>query len=221
MTNTKNIILLPVLAGVMLLGGGLAGYAALADAQDAGAASVGSQVRGAMRGMMGQKAPHVDGVITAIHGTTLTITADANHGGGTYTINAGSATVTKDGAAATLANFAVGEKVWATGTITGTTVDATMLSNGGGKGFGRGGHGRGHGLMGEVSAVSGSTITLTGRDGTTYTVNAGSANVQKMVAGSLSDIAVGDSIGVHGSVSGNTVTATTILDDVPAPSQGQ
>ena len=35
MTNIKNAVFLPVLAGAMILGGGLAGYATLAAAQDA------------------------------------------------------------------------------------------------------------------------------------------------------------------------------------------
>ncbi|MEQ1678803.1 MAG: hypothetical protein ABL876_19055, partial [Chitinophagaceae bacterium] len=215
MTNIKNITLLPVLAGLMLLGGGVAGYATLASAENS--AAIGVQKMG-MR-MMGEMKPHVDGLITAINGSTLTITADANHGGGIYTIIAGSATITKGGSTATLASFAIGDKVWAAGTINGTTVDATLVSDASGKGMGpggRGGHGRGHGLMGEVSVISGSTITLIGKDGATYTVNAGTAKVQKMVAGALSDITVGDMIGVQGTVSGATVTATTIMDDVPA-----
>lgn len=87
---------------------------------------------------------------------------------------------------------------------------------------GMGGHGRGHGVMGTVSAVNGSTITVTGRDGTSYTVNAGEATVQTMTTGSLSDVQVGEIIGVHGTKDGTTVTATKIMADLPAtPTQAQ
>lgn len=92
-----------------------------------------------------------------------------------------------------------------------------------GMGMGRGGPhgGKGHGVHGTVSAVNGSTITVTGKDGQTYTVNAGSATVQRMVTGSVSDITVGDTIGVQGTVSGTSVTATTIMDGIPTPSVQQ
>ena len=84
------------------------------------------------------------------------------------------------------------------------------------RGFGRHGkhHGR-HGVMGTVSAVSGTSIAVTRPDGTSYTVEAGGAKVQRVVEGALSDIQVGDRIRVHGDTSGTTVTATMIMDDVP------
>lgn len=211
----KNTLLLPALVGVMVLGGAAAGYASLASAQT----ETGSTFARMGARMIGQQKPHVDGTITAITGSTITLTADANHGGGTYTVNAGNATVTKAGVAATLSDLAVGKKIWAAGTITGTTVEATKISDAPQGGFGKGGRGfgKGHGVMGEVSAVSGSSITVKGKDGSIYTVDAANAKVQKMVAGTLSDIAVGDSIGVQGTVSGTSVTATTIMDDVPLP----
>lgn len=84
----------------------------------------------------------------------------------------------------------------------------------------RGPHGPGHhGVMGEVTAVNGSTLTVTGRDGTSYTVTADTAKVERIVEGALTDIHVGDRIGVHGTVSGTTVTAERIMDDVPEPPQ--
>ena len=69
--------------------------------------------------------------------------------------------------------------------------------------------------MGTVSAVNGSTITVSSKDGTSYTVEAGSATVKRIVDGALADVLVGDRIGVHGTVSGATVTAQQIMDDVP------
>lgn len=73
----------------------------------------------------------------------------------------------------------------------------------------------GHGVMGTVSSISGNTITVTTPDGKTYTVEAGSAEVKKMVTTTISDIAVGERIGVHGDVSGTTVTAKQIMADMP------
>ena len=84
------------------------------------------------------------------------------------------------------------------------------------RGFGRHGKHQGrHGVMGTVSSISGTSITVTRPDGTTYTVEASGAKVQRVVEGALSDIQVGDRIGVRGETSGTTVTATMIMDDMP------
>ncbi len=74
--------------------------------------------------------------------------------------------------------------------------------------------------MGTVSAVDGNTITLTGKNGTTYTIDASSATVDKISAINVSQIQVGDTIGVQGSVSGSSITAKHIMDGVP-PAQQQ
>src|ERR1700722_1326994 len=73
------------------------------------------------------------------------------------------------------------------------------------------------GVFGTVSAISGSTLTVTSKGfganatATTYTVNAANATVMKNGATSaLSDIAVGDNVMAQGTVSGDTVTATKI-----------
>ncbi len=203
MTKTQTLVVIPALGVLMLLGGAIAGYTGLASAQSGG--------------MMGvtQGTPHVGGVITAINGSMITIAANPNHGGGTNTIETSGATFTKASAPASLSSFAIGDKIRATGTLNGTTLTATAVTDMPAFGIGgRGGHGKGHGVMGEVTALNGSTITITGKDGQSYTVNAGSATIQKMTTGSLSDIVVGDTIGVQGAVSGSSVTATMIMDDV-------
>jgi hypothetical protein len=179
-----------------------------------------------MKGMR-DRGPHVHGTVTAVSGTTITITDDRQNT--TYTIDASAATFKKaaEGTApttVTISEIAVGDTISAMGTVSGTTVKATEVLEGdfgrGGHG-GMGGHGRGPGVMGTVTAVNGSTITVTDqRSGTSYTVNAGSATVQKMTTGALSDIVVGDTIGVQGDVSGSTVTAKNIMDDLPVPPNG-
>ena len=78
------------------------------------------------------------------------------------------------------------------------------------------GMGRGAGVMGTVTAVSGNTVTVTDKDGTTYTIDATSAEVSKTSTITVSQIAVGDTVGVQGTVSGTTVTAKHIMDGLPA-----
>lgn len=210
MTNSQKFITLPILGGLMLLGGGIAGYVGMVSADTS---TSGNQERH----MFDESTPHVGGEVTAVNGTTITV--NDMRKGGTYTIDASGATFMKDGASADISSITVGGHVMAEGTLDGTTLTATKVMSGmpkGGHGFGGPG-GRGHGVMGQVTAVDGNTITVTGKDGQSYTVNAGSATVQKMVAGSISDIAVGDRIGVQGTVSGNSVTATQIMDDLPEP----
>jgi hypothetical protein len=87
----------------------------------------------------------------------------------------------------------------------------------------------GPGVVGTVSAVSGTTITVAGRTGfgsttatTTYTVDASSATVLKNNATStISSIAVGDRIFVQGTVSGTSVTAKTIFDGMIGRGMGR
>jgi len=191
----------------MLAGGGVAGYAGLAAAQSADEGEAPSE-----RGMF-DSSPHVGGEITAISGTSITVNDQRK--GGTYTIETSGATFQKDGAASSLSAFAVGDRIMAVGTLSDTTLTATKVFGGMHRGMGGPG-GKGHGVHGTVTAVDGTTITVTGRDGASYTVNASSATVQKMTSGALSDIAVGDTIGVQGSVSGTSVTAERIMDDLPA-----
>lgn len=182
-----------------------------------------------MQGMgMRQMGPHVAGTITAISSNMITVSTEARGqtAATTYTVDATNATVTKDGAASTLASLAVGDKIFADGTLSGTTLTATKIMNGfGGKGMmgmGPGGqHGRGAGVMGTVSAVSGNTVTVTNSNGTTYTIDATNAKVTKMVDLNVSDIKVGDTIGAQGTVSGTSVTASHIMDGVPQAPQSQ
>ncbi|MFZ2555984.1 MAG: DUF5666 domain-containing protein [Minisyncoccia bacterium] len=207
MTKTQ-LITIPVLGALMLAGGGIAGYVGMASAQSATNTTTNE------RPVWDDSTPRVGGEVAAVSGTTITV--NDMRKGGTYTIDASGATFMKEGASSDISAVTIGNHVMAEGTLSGTTLTATKVMTGmkGGHG-GPGGHGRGHGVMGEVTAVDGSNITVTGKDGQSYTVNAGSATVQKMVAGALSDIAVGDRIGVQGTVSGTSVTATTIMDDVP------
>jgi hypothetical protein len=68
------------------------------------------------------------------------------------------------------------------------------------------------GVGGTVTAVSGNTITVTGMDGKTYTIDASGAAITKDMTVGVSDIKVGDTIGAQGTVNGTSVTATNIHD---------
>jgi Domain of unknown function (DUF5666) len=76
-------------------------------------------------------------------------------------------------------------------------------------------------VMGSVSSISGTTITLNGRvtpgnnATTTYNIDASNAKIFKGGATStISNIATGDMIFVEGTVNGSNVTATAIRDGV-------
>jgi hypothetical protein len=85
------------------------------------------------------------------------------------------------------------------------------------------------GVVGTVTAISGDTLTISGKQGfasstpstVTYTVNATNATVKKNNATStLASIAVGDTIVARGTVSGTSVTATSIFDGIMSMTRG-
>lgn len=90
------------------------------------------------------------------------------------------------------------------------------------QGHGYGGQsGRVPGVFGTVASIDGTTLTVTSKGfgsnttATTYSVDASTATVTKSGAtASVSDIAVGDTVMVQGTVSGTSVTATAIRDGI-------
>ena len=101
----------------------------------------------------------------------------------------------------------------ATAAATNTTAGVTTMGE----------HARMPGVHGTISGISGTTLTIVdkgpGANGTetTYTVDASAATVEKASQGTvpttvtLSSLAVGDMVGVQGTVSGTSVTATKIM----------
>ena len=87
---------------------------------------------------------------------------------------------------------------------------------------GQSGPGGGMGTVGTVTARSGSTLTVEGTDGGTYTVTlADDTSVVVARTITLSDLAVGDAITVTGTTSDGTVAATAIrVGDLGGPPQG-
>jgi len=222
---TKSLL---ALAAFLAIGAG-AGLTALASAQTTGTTST-VYTTSTKTHVMGnrQMGQGVFGTVSAVNGTTITLTSKgfgANATETTYTVDASSAKFEKSvsGAkptTATISDIAVGDTVGIRGTVTGTSVVATdvtdgLMMRGGPGGFG----GKGHGVMGTVSAVNGNTVTVTGKDGTSYTIDASGAKVSKTIDIAVSGIAVGDTVGVEGTVSGTNVTAAHIMDGVPAKAQ--
>jgi len=174
--------------------------------------------RGWGMGMMkGVGANGTIGQVTAINGTTLTVVTKAKPGGTatTYTVNAANATVMKGGQTSTPSSFVVGDTVIIQGTISGTTITATVIKDGKAKPEQQI---QGNGqpvIAGNVTAVSGNTITVSANNGSVvYTVDAMNAEVHANGAiGTISNIAVGDSVVVQGTVNGTSVIASSIIDN--------
>ena len=191
----------------------------------------------------------VMGTVSAVSGNSITVTSKKFTRGATgttptattitYTVDATNSTVTKSGAASTVSAIAVGDTVMIQGTVSGTSVTATAIRDGvmtrkPGT-FGATGAHTNNGVMGTVSAVNGTTLTVTSKarpnkgsstttttaTPVTYTVDATNATVTKSgTASSVSAIAVGDTVMVQGTVSGTSVTATTIRDGVMTRTPG-
>jgi hypothetical protein len=103
-----------------------------------------------------------------------------------------------------------------TPTQTGTFGTASQNSGQGGSGATLG-----QPLSGSVTAARGTTLTLADNAGTIYTVDASGATVTKGgSASSLASVMPGDTILVQGTMSGTSVTASSIIDQGPLGGSG-
>lgn len=71
-----------------------------------------------------------DGIIASINGTNISVSEESDEGGATYTVDVRHATFTNNGAAATIADFKVGQKISVQGSTSGNLVTATSISLG-------------------------------------------------------------------------------------------
>jgi hypothetical protein len=179
----------------------------------------------------------VVGSVTAISGDTITLQSKgfgkAATSTTTYSVDATNAKVMKNGATSTVSAIAVNDMLMVQGTVNGTTVTATRINDGMPKGMGPEGGpigGKGQGALagiqgngepvigGSVNAISGDVLTVTNKSNVTYSVDATNAKIVKNNAtSSLVDIMTGDNVIVQGTVNGNTVTATTVIDQGTQP----
>jgi hypothetical protein len=154
-----------------------------------------------------------------------------------YTVDATNAKIYKGSATTTVSvsDIATGDTVMVQGAVSGTNVAATVIRDGVsgmmGEQPGMSGKGSGHGASstpstasiiqgngepvvgGNVTAISGTTLTVTNTSNVPYTINAASATVVvKGASSTLANVAVGDNVIVQGTVNGNSVTASSIID---------
>jgi hypothetical protein len=189
----------------------------------------------------GTMKPGVFGTVSAVNGNIITVNSTRRMGpknstGSTtttptttvYTVDATSAAITKNNVAGTISSIVVGDTIVAQGTLTGTNLVATTIRDGvmtrtpgvGGVNVQPGQNqtspitGNGQPVVaGTVSSVSGNTLSITNKSNVSYTVDVTDA---KIVEGqntiTVSSIAVGDSVIVQGTVNGNAVTASSVID---------
>jgi len=209
-----------MVAGALAIGSVIA--PSFAFAQSAGTSTEQTSVIAGAQGnktftkkdMLARASRGVSGTVTAISGSVITINNSKKTA--TYTIDTTGATFDggMTGNSLTLSNILVGDKINVKGTVTGTNISASSISD----------------LSyiartvfsGKVTAVSGSTITLVKNKNVTYTVDVGSATFKKGFGKnaktiSASDVSVGDRLTVVGTLTGNDIAATQIKDNtVPA-----
>jgi len=189
------------------------------------------------------------GTVSAINGDTLTVAASARpmrpmpeQATSTpapattqtvYSVDASGAKIYKGSATTTVSVSAIatGDTVMVQGTVSGTSVTATVVRDGvmpgragGGQSFGKNGsssatgtspiQGNGEPVVGgKVTGVSGTTVTVTNASNVTYTIDAASTTIVKNgTSTAIGNIAIGDNLVVQGTVNGTAITASSILD---------
>ena len=185
----------------------------------------------------GMMRPYVSGTVLSINGNTITISSnkliksddqDKTKTSVTYTVNATNAVVIKNKTISKVSDILVGDTVKVQGTVNGTNItavsirDGVMMSENGAENRGKEKMasstptivGNGQPIVGGIiSAISSSTITITNKSNVVYTVNTSNA---KIVQGKntilLSNLSVGDSVIVQGTVNGTEITASSIID---------
>ena len=186
------------------------------------------------RGMMNRGGvPAVIGTVSAVSGNTITVSGkqgfNSTTTNTTYNVDATNAKVTKNNTASTVAGIAVGDTVLVQGTVSGSNITATNIRDGvmmrkpGGVGQNQGqpqitGNGQPV-VAGSVTAVSGNTITTTNKSNVVYTIDATNAKliVRGVTSPTISNVAVGDNVVVQGTVNGNSVVASSVIDQkIPA-----
>jgi hypothetical protein len=187
----------------------------------------------------GNMKPGVFGTVSAVSGDIITVTSTHRMGPkpatgsanttapvtATYTVDATNATITKNNVAGTISSIAVGDTIMAQGTLTGTNLVATTIRDGvmmrtpgatGQSGKNQPSPITGNGqpvVAGTVSSVSGNTLVITNKSNVTYTIDTTNAKIvqgQNTIA--VSNVAVGDNVIVQGAVSGNSITASSVID---------
>ena len=172
------------------------------------------------------------GTVTAINGNIITISnirgTGTNTTTTTYTVDATNAKITKNNTIGTVTSIIVGDTIMAQGTITGTNVVATNIRDGvlrkdnqDKKNINNETNFNkivGNGLpvvAGTVTSINGSIVSITNKSNVSYTIDATNAKIQQGASTiAVSNILVGDTLVIQGSVNGNNVIASTIQDQI-------
>jgi hypothetical protein len=233
MSNKKYVSIFAVLASFLILVAAAPAFAQTASTTNPGNSAWQGHMRAGTGRMM---KPGVFGTVASVSGDVVTVNGKQGFGTSatstTFTVDATNATVTKNGTVGTISSIVAGDTIMAQGTLTGTNLvastirDGQMGMRGGPNGLGGNKSGTpptqpispitGNGqpvIAGSVSAINGSSLTVTNKSNVTYTVDATNAKiVQGQTTISVSGITVGDMVIVQGTVNGNSVTASSVID---------
>ena len=149
------------------------------------------------------------GGITAISGNTITV---LGKDGKTYTVDATGATITVNGTASTITGLVTGDQIIVKGTP--STTDATKITA---KMIAKGTPparpaltGFHYQIIGQITAISGNTITVKDGSGTIFTIDASTANITvNGTKSAIANLAVNDEIMVGGKAADGTTTQIT------------
>jgi len=177
------------------------------------------------------------GTVVSVDAAAFTLTVKGKTGPGAegqaeinYNVDAKTATVKKDGATSTISSIVAGDTVMIRGTVSdsNSNITATYIDDGvPGKGQGKiknqtpivQGDGQPM-IVGTVTLVTDSAITVTNKGNTAYTINISNATIIKkggIENATILNIAVGDNIVAQGAVSGTLMTASSVIDQGGAP----
>ena len=183
-------------------------------------------------GQIKKMAQTISGTVSAINGNTITIYGKNGFGTSTpttvFTVDATNAKVMKNNATSTVSNIAIRDIIVVQGTVSGTTITATLIRDDVIRGAGmmngqKNGQENKNGInqiqgngqpvvTGTISTISGSTITISNKGNVQYTVDATNAKVVKGNAtSSISNVVVGDNVIVQGTVNGTSITASFVI----------
>lgn len=156
--------------------------------------------------------PAVVGTVTAKTDTTLTI--KAGNSGTIYVVDASNAKVRRGNDDISFSSISVNDAVVIQGAISGNTIVATSIVTAKAGTVTKPMPNDMSGIIGTITATSDTSITIVGKNGTTYTVMTADASIwkDKNSKGGMDDLDVGDSVIIQGKVNGTSVTATNVVE---------
>ena len=236
----RRKIFIPIVMATLIttLGVGSLSYASKASAATSSTIAP-YNTAGNKHGFGAGKGQGAAGTVTAIDGSSITIVSGVKKDK-TFIVDASGANFLKTPTlvkgqkpgtptSITLADIKVGDTVMIRGTINGTAIKATTVTDGVKMGFPENNMlEKKNTVEGTVSGVSGNSISLLDKSNATYAVDASNAKIMKTVqstanttgaqkytapvAITIADIKTGDVLTVNGTKNGTTIVATNIFD---------